>query len=175
MRTTRLRAARKVNTELIALYWRVGRLVLDRQNQQGLGGLPRSSSDSRRIFGWSFPRCAVSPPEAWRTCGRWQRRGRRNQLCGRLPHNCPGSPPGSSWTACTLKPTGTGTRPAPQIAIGAGKSSNTTSPPTCDPGQGPPRATSTRPLNPRFRPGPDDRQRPVRVRFSDPDRPAGRA
>ncbi len=33
----RLRAARAVNTELIEMYWRIGRIVLDRQADEGWG------------------------------------------------------------------------------------------------------------------------------------------
>lgn len=37
VRTARVDAARAVNVELIALYWRIGRLILDRQADQGWG------------------------------------------------------------------------------------------------------------------------------------------
>ena len=40
VRTTRLRAARAANTELVAMNWRIGRLILDRQQTEpwGSGG-----------------------------------------------------------------------------------------------------------------------------------------
>ena len=50
---TRLRAARAVNTELIGLYWRIGKLILDRQGQQGWGAgvIDRLAADLRRELG----------------------------------------------------------------------------------------------------------------------------
>lgn len=52
VRTARLRAARAANTELIALYWRVGRLVLDRQAAAGWGTrvIERLAQDLRAEF-----------------------------------------------------------------------------------------------------------------------------
>lgn len=35
VRTARLQARRTVNTELLILYWTIGRTILDRQDQQG--------------------------------------------------------------------------------------------------------------------------------------------
>ncbi len=55
---TRLRAARTANNEMLGLYWRVGRLILGRQDRQGWGSnvVARLSSDLRREFpdqrGW---------------------------------------------------------------------------------------------------------------------------
>jgi len=37
VRSARVRAARAVNTELSDLYWRIGRLILNRQEKQGWG------------------------------------------------------------------------------------------------------------------------------------------
>lgn len=37
VRSARVRAARLVNTGLVGLYWRIGRLILDRQDAQGWG------------------------------------------------------------------------------------------------------------------------------------------
>ncbi len=37
VRSARLQAVRTVNTELIQLYWALGRAILDRQEQQGWG------------------------------------------------------------------------------------------------------------------------------------------
>lgn len=55
---TGLRAARAANNELLGLYWRVGRLILERQDRQGWGTkvVSRLSADLRRDFpdqrGW---------------------------------------------------------------------------------------------------------------------------
>lgn len=50
---TRLRAMRTANTELIALYWRIGTLILDRQREQGWGTrvIDRLAADLRRELG----------------------------------------------------------------------------------------------------------------------------
>lgn len=59
VRTARLRAARAASTELVGLYWRVGRLVLDRQAEHrwGAGVVERLAGDLRAEFpgmrGWS--------------------------------------------------------------------------------------------------------------------------
>jgi predicted nuclease of restriction endonuclease-like (RecB) superfamily len=37
VRSARLRAARAVNSELIGAYWRIGRMILDRQEAEGWG------------------------------------------------------------------------------------------------------------------------------------------
>jgi predicted nuclease of restriction endonuclease-like (RecB) superfamily len=52
VRTARLRAQRTVNTELLALYWAIGRAVLDRQQQQGWGAkvIDRLAVDLRAQF-----------------------------------------------------------------------------------------------------------------------------
>jgi len=52
VRASRVQAARVVNTELVALYWRIGRLILDRQNAQGWGAgvTGRLAADLRAEF-----------------------------------------------------------------------------------------------------------------------------
>ncbi|GGM09647.1 PDDEXK nuclease domain-containing protein [Nakamurella endophytica] len=52
VRTTRLRAARSANTELVRLYWRIGRLILDRQHAQPWGSkvIRQLAADLRREF-----------------------------------------------------------------------------------------------------------------------------
>jgi predicted nuclease of restriction endonuclease-like (RecB) superfamily len=52
VRTTRLRAARAANTELIAMNWRIGRLILDRQQAEPWGSavIRRLALDLRREF-----------------------------------------------------------------------------------------------------------------------------
>jgi predicted nuclease of restriction endonuclease-like (RecB) superfamily len=50
--TARVRAALAVNAELIALYWQIGRMILDRQEQHGWGGkvIDRLAVDLRTEF-----------------------------------------------------------------------------------------------------------------------------
>lgn len=52
VRAAQLRAQRVVNTELIALYWRIGRIIRDRQAAEGWGGrvIARLSADLRGEF-----------------------------------------------------------------------------------------------------------------------------
>jgi predicted nuclease of restriction endonuclease-like (RecB) superfamily len=52
VRASRHRAVRVVNSELLALYWRIGRTVLDRQASEGWGAkvIERLSVDLRREF-----------------------------------------------------------------------------------------------------------------------------
>jgi predicted nuclease of restriction endonuclease-like (RecB) superfamily len=52
VRASRHRAVRVVNTELLALYWRIGRTSLDRQASEGWGAkvIERLSADLRREF-----------------------------------------------------------------------------------------------------------------------------
>ncbi len=52
VRAARSRAVRTVNTELIGLYWTLGRATLDRQEQQGWGAkvIDRLSADLRAEF-----------------------------------------------------------------------------------------------------------------------------
>ena len=59
VRGTQLRAARAVNTEVLRLYWSIGRDILERQRTAGWGGkvVDRLAADLRREFpdmrGWS--------------------------------------------------------------------------------------------------------------------------
>ena len=52
VRVARLRAARTVDSELLALYWRIGRLILIRQESEpwGSGVIQRLAGDLRREF-----------------------------------------------------------------------------------------------------------------------------
>lgn len=52
VRSSRLRAHRAVNTEMIGLYWRIRRMILGRQEREGWGQefIPRLSADLRREF-----------------------------------------------------------------------------------------------------------------------------
>jgi predicted nuclease of restriction endonuclease-like (RecB) superfamily len=58
VRTARMRALRRVNEELVVLYWEIGREILDRQEREGWGAkvVDRLARDLRSIFpdmGWS--------------------------------------------------------------------------------------------------------------------------
>ncbi len=50
--TARIRAAHAVNTELVTLYWQIGRMILDRQEEHGWGGkvIDRLAVDLRTAF-----------------------------------------------------------------------------------------------------------------------------
>ena len=52
IREARLRASLAVNTELVALYWRIGRDILERQSRQGWGAkvVARLAADLRSEF-----------------------------------------------------------------------------------------------------------------------------
>src|SRR5260221_8502717 len=52
IRTAQVRAALAVNRELVLLYWRIGRDILDRQEREGWGGkvVERLAADLRREF-----------------------------------------------------------------------------------------------------------------------------
>ncbi|AUG79062.1 hypothetical protein CFP65_4311 [Kitasatospora sp. MMS16-BH015] len=52
IRTAQIRARRVVNTEMICHYWRLGRLILDRQEREGWGAkvVQRLSTDLRTTF-----------------------------------------------------------------------------------------------------------------------------
>jgi len=52
VRSARVRAARVINSELIEMYWRIGRLILSRQEQQGWGSgvIDRLAADLRAEF-----------------------------------------------------------------------------------------------------------------------------
>ena len=81
---TRLRAIRSANTELIGLYWRIGKLILDRQDEQGWGArvIERLGADLRAELGeqrgWSRSNlfsmramAAAWPTEGNRPTGCW--------------------------------------------------------------------------------------------------------
>ena len=87
IRETRLRAALAVNSELIGLYWRIGRDILERQAEQGWGSkiVERLATDLRAEFpdarGFSSAnlRYMKSFAEAWPDPAILQR------LVGKLP------------------------------------------------------------------------------------------
>ena len=49
---SRVQAARKINTELITMYWNIGRLILDRQTSEGWGSkvIDQIAADLRAEF-----------------------------------------------------------------------------------------------------------------------------
>ena len=66
---SRVAAARAVNTELVGLYWRIGRTILTRQQEQGWGTgvIDRLSVDLRT----EFPGMRGCPGGACATCALW--------------------------------------------------------------------------------------------------------
>lgn len=52
IRAARVQAARAVNSELVTLYWRIGRIIVDRQQKQGWGAkvIDRLAVDLRTEF-----------------------------------------------------------------------------------------------------------------------------
>lgn len=78
VRTSRLRAVRAANSELLALYWSIGRDILDRQEQAGWGSrvIDRLAADLREEFpdqrGWSRRNLHYmrSMAEAWPSADR---------------------------------------------------------------------------------------------------------
>jgi predicted nuclease of restriction endonuclease-like (RecB) superfamily len=52
VRTARAHALRRVNEELVALYWEIGREILDRQEREGWGAkvIDRLARDLRAVF-----------------------------------------------------------------------------------------------------------------------------
>jgi len=89
VRSAQVRAARAANSEVLSLYWSVGRDILDRQDRLGWGGkvVDRLAGDLRAAFpdqrGWSRRTSS--------TCGPSRRPGRTGRtLCTRLVHNFPG-------------------------------------------------------------------------------------
>lgn len=86
IRSAHIRVHRVVNTELIAHYWRIGKLILERQQQEGWGTkvVDRLSIDLRTTFpgqrGYSRRSLCRRPPPAGQT-----------KLCSKLLHKFPGA------------------------------------------------------------------------------------
>lgn len=91
---TKLRVARAANNEMLALYWRVGQLILERQGVQGWGSkvIARLSADLRR----EFPDQRDGGRAAWLRCGGSRRRGRTRQFSKGLLEDCRGA----TWSRC---------------------------------------------------------------------------
>jgi len=55
VRTSRVQAARAVNTELVGLYWQIGPLIIDRQESEGWGS-------PCLVAGWLLAHDTIRPP-----------------------------------------------------------------------------------------------------------------
>ncbi len=114
VRASQLRAARAANSELLHLYWSVGRDILNRQEQAGWGSrvIDRLAADLRAEFpdqrGWSRRNLHYSAP--------WLRRDRApTQLCHTAWHNCRGGMFACCSTSSAPARSGTGT-PRPRAS-----------------------------------------------------------
>ncbi|WP_231880390.1 PDDEXK nuclease domain-containing protein [Microbacterium sp. H83] len=90
VRSARLQAQRRANTELLRLYWRLGREISLRQASSGWGSkvLERLASDLRA----AFPRWWDSPARISSTCGESRRPGRSKRTSSSsLLDNCRGT------------------------------------------------------------------------------------
>ena len=87
IRAARLRAAMAVNAELIALYWRIGQDILERQARQGWGArvVERLAADLKREFPelTGFSRANLLYMRAFAEA--WPEEAIVQQLVGRLP------------------------------------------------------------------------------------------
>lgn len=88
VRASQVRAVRATNSELLWLYWSVGRDILQRQDQAGWGSrvIDRLATDLRKE---SWTSAAVGGATSV-TCGRWPSRGRKTS-CSSPSRNCPGA------------------------------------------------------------------------------------
>lgn len=117
---SRARAARVVNTELIGMYWRIGRLILDRQADEGWGarvierlaadlltafpgarGFSRRNLHYMRALGAAWPQVVPQPVAqlAWGTCANcWTGSTIQPLVSGTPPGRPPKAGPGRCWT-----------------------------------------------------------------------------
>jgi hypothetical protein len=88
VRASQVRAARAANSELLALYWSVGRDILDRQEQAGWGSrvIDRLATDCAR----SSPTSGAGHAATCTTCELWPKPGLR-ALCSRPLHDFRGA------------------------------------------------------------------------------------
>ena len=102
VRTSRVQAARAVNTELVGLYWQIGRLILGRQESEGWGTkvIGRLAADLRAEFP-GMRGLSQRSLVYMRTFARHS----MNHLRSSLLRNCPGA---TSWCYWIRSPT---TRP----------------------------------------------------------------
>ena len=109
IREAQLRASVSVNRELVLLYWRIGRDILDRQEREHWGTkvIDRLAADLKK----AFPEMKGFSPrnlkymrafaEAWPG---------GSKLCSSLLHKYRGSTTVCCWTNCSGRRTGSGTR-----------------------------------------------------------------
>lgn len=118
VRGARIQTARKINTEMIVLYWRIGHTILERQNEQGWGskvisrlandlaaefpntrGFSRRNLEYMRRLAATFPEPIAQQPAAQLPWG--------HLMC--------------SLTKLLSQPHGTGTSPQPSPTAGHGR------------------------------------------------------
>lgn len=88
IRDAQLRASVAVNSQLVLLYWQIGREILIRQENEQWGAkvIDRLSADLRK----SFPEMKGFHLAISNTCGLSRKLGRKRSLCSRLLHKFPG-------------------------------------------------------------------------------------
>ena len=129
VRNARFTAQRRVNTELVRLYWGIGATILQRQELEGWGTnvIGRLADDLRAEFpemkGFSRANLFVHAPCRCRVAG-------RAKLSNSLLDNSRGATSRCSSTVSTTKSPGSGTPHRPSIMGGLGTSSSITSVPT---------------------------------------------
>jgi hypothetical protein len=96
IRSAQVKAVVAVNRELLRLYWDIGREILQRQRQEGMGAkvIDRLGGELRRAFPAMKGLCRATSS----TCGLSPRRTPMRQLCSRLLHNFSSSTTASSST-----------------------------------------------------------------------------
>ena len=89
----RSRAVLAANSELIGLYWQLGRLILDRQQTDGWGAgvVERLSADLRE----DFPEMSGFRLATSATCVHSSPHGPATRMCHESWHICPGATTGS--------------------------------------------------------------------------------
>ena len=119
VQAARVRAARVVNTELVVLYWRIGRLILDRQGAQGWGAgvTGRFAADLRA----EFPTMRGLSPRNLAYMRAFAAASRAGRLCNRLLHNFRGVTSRCCWTSSTTPLSGSSTPAGPPPMGGRGR------------------------------------------------------
>src|SRR4051812_25760427 len=99
IQAARTRAVLAANSELIGLYWELGRLILERQETDRWGSkvIQRFSADLRA----EFPSMTGLSRTASSTCGPSPLRGRRRQSSNDSLDDCPGATTSSCSTSST--------------------------------------------------------------------------
>src|SRR5437660_1468249 len=114
IRTAQVRAALAVNSDLVLLYWGIGKEILARQSQEGWGAkvIERLANDLHI----EFPEMGGLSP---RNLKYMRPSPRLGQLCNSLLHNCPGVTMSDFWTSLRVLSTVSGTRSRPSKTAGA--------------------------------------------------------